>query len=182
MVPDSEAQGPEVHVPVEEGVEECEVQTEAQRPNALRDPGTPTAQEVAEHCVTHMPYRSWCPSCVAGKARDRGHYRQPDSSAKQVPEIVFDYCFLGTEGEEGTQPVQVARDRRSHMLFAHLVPSKGLTHEHGARAMASDIDGLGHKEVILKSDGEPALKSIQEEVRLRQDHFTIVKLLNRCEF
>ena len=32
-----------------------------------RDPGQPTKQERDEHCVTHLPYRSWCPFCVKGK-------------------------------------------------------------------------------------------------------------------
>ena len=29
----------------------------------------PSRQEVEEHMKTHIPYRSWCPHCVRGKAR-----------------------------------------------------------------------------------------------------------------
>ena len=29
-------------------------------------PVRPSAADVAEHRVTHMPYRNWCPHCVAG--------------------------------------------------------------------------------------------------------------------
>ena len=93
----------------------------------LKDPGRPTAAEVAEHNTVHMPYRSWCPSCVAGKARDRCHKRRGDSE-NMTPEVVFDYCFMGTEGEE-TIAIQVALDRRSRVNFANVVPRKGMTHE-----------------------------------------------------
>lgn len=48
-----------------------------------------------------------------------------------MPEMVFDYAFLGSEGERLAIPVLVARDRRTHMIFAHIVPSNGLAHEHG---------------------------------------------------
>lgn len=72
----------------------------------------------------------------------------------------FDYCFLGSEGEERTVPVLVAIDRNTLMLFGHVVPRKGLAHEHGARELARDLTNLEYHEVILKCDGEPALKRV----------------------
>ena len=51
-------------------------------------------QEREAHNVTHMPFRSWCPHCVNGKAKDRPHKKQ-DQSEKMVPDIVFDNGFLG---------------------------------------------------------------------------------------
>ena len=152
---------------------EAETTEEARTPATLRDPGAPTEAEVEAHNVTHMPYRSWCPSCVAGKARDRMHKKQEDSE-KGVPEISFDYAFLAAEGEE-TIAIQVARDRRTRMIFAHVVPKKGFTHEHGAQEMIKDIKKLGYSEVILKCDGEPALKSVQEEVKRRREDPTILE-------
>ena len=35
----------------------------------LRGPKEPTAEEIAEHNVKHVPYRSWCPHCVAAAGR-----------------------------------------------------------------------------------------------------------------
>lgn len=132
---------------------------EAMAARMLRDPGAPTQKEVDEHCVTHMPFRAWRPSCVAGKARDK-HHRQREQDDKGIPEVVFDYCFMGTEGEEETVAIQVERDRRSKAIFAHGVPRKGMTHEYGAEVLINDLDKLGYREIILKSDGEPALRSI----------------------
>ena len=147
---------------------------EARAPNVLRDPGAPTEKEIAEHSVTHLPYRAWCPACVKGKARDRQHQHQDQQADKGIAEVVFDYCFMGEENEE-TVAIQVARDRRTKMTFAHVVPKKGMTHEHGAVAMLADLKKLGYHEVILKCDGEPALRSVQEEVKLRREQPTILE-------
>ena len=88
----------------EEAVEELrdielEVEEEAREPRVLRDPGAPTEAETERHNVTHLPFRSWCPACVEGKARDKLHKKQEEQEAKGVPEILFDYGFLGAEGE-----------------------------------------------------------------------------------
>ena len=76
----------------------------------------------------------------------------------EVPCVVFDYGFFGGEGDEETLAVQIAKDVGNKMLFAHVVPKKGVM-------LMKDIDRLGHKKLCLKSDGEPALVAIQEEVR-----------------
>ena len=96
---------------------------------------------------------------------------------KQVPEIVFDYGFFGGKEDEETLAVQIARDRKTQMLFANVVPRKGMIHEHGAKAMVDDISKLGYKEIILKCDGEPALKNVQSEVQRRRDAQTILEKL-----
>ena len=71
---------------------------EARAPEVLRDPGAPTQKEIEEHSVTHLPFRSWCPYCVTGKAHGRPHKSVKEQHDKQVPEIVFDYGFLGGQG------------------------------------------------------------------------------------
>jgi hypothetical protein len=152
---------------------ECE-EEEARRPKVLRDPCAPKKEEIEEHCINHMPYRSWCPSCVAGKARDRPHRKQGVREG-EIPEVVFDYCFLGAEGEEETLAIQVAMDKKTRMHFAHVVPRKGLTHEHGSDEMIKHLEKLGHKEVLLKCDGEPALRSVQEDVKRKREEKTLIE-------
>ena len=156
---------------------ECEEKEsdEARAPEVLRDPGAPTPKEVEEHNVTHLPFRAWCPHCVAGKAQDRPHMKSENKDERHIPEIVFDYGFLGGKDDDETLAIQVARDRRTQMLFAHVVPRKGMVSEHGAVAMVKDIEKLGYKEVILKCDGEPAMKSVQEEVKRRRSDTTILE-------
>ena len=138
-------------------------------------PRLPTEKEFETHNATHVPHRAWCPSCVAGRARDRAHFAAVPHDVKDIPQMFFDYCFLKTEGEEETIAIQVARDRRSCMLFAHMVPRKGLVHLHAATEMVKDIEKLGYDEIILKSDNEPVLLSVQAEVKKLREYITILE-------
>jgi hypothetical protein len=88
---------------------------------------------------------------------------------------VFDYCFLGGKEDEDTLAVQVARFVTSKAIFAHPVSKKGMGHEHGAKEMIKDIAKVGHTEIILKCDGEPALKQVQEEVKARREQETTLE-------
>ena len=59
---------------LEEGLEESE---EALIPLAPKIPEVPTEREREGHELTHYPFRSWCYSCVRGKAKERGHRSVP---------------------------------------------------------------------------------------------------------
>ena len=61
----------------------------------LRDPGEPTQEEVDQHNLTHAAFRSWCPHCVRGRAKNAPH-RKVHREADAAPVISFDYCFLGS--------------------------------------------------------------------------------------
>ena len=59
----------------ENGATEEMIEEEApEKPRKVAtNPRTPTDAEVAKHSETHIPFRSWCSICVAGKARQSGH-------------------------------------------------------------------------------------------------------------
>ena len=72
---------------------ESEEEHERQRP--LCDPGQPTPAEIAEHDLSHIPFRPWCADCVHGKAKDKQSRRLCGSySESHVPRVRLDYCFL----------------------------------------------------------------------------------------
>ena len=45
------------------------------QPKPMVSPKSPTPQERALHEMTHLPYASWCPYCVAGKRPNAPHQR-----------------------------------------------------------------------------------------------------------
>ena len=52
-----------------------EEEEEAKVAKVASEPNQPTKDEISKHCATHLPYRSWCPHCVAGKKPDAQHHQ-----------------------------------------------------------------------------------------------------------
>ena len=74
--------------------EEEEEETEQALPaKHARSPLTPSAEEVAAHRVTHLPFRNWCPECVAGRRPNTPH-RAGIEREHAVPTVLFDYAFI----------------------------------------------------------------------------------------
>ena len=78
----------------------------------------PTQEEIRLHRITHLPYREWCPECVAGAANDHAHPRRKmgDDDRLEVPEIHWDYCFPRDKAQgEQSVVVLVGRDRETKL-------------------------------------------------------------------
>ena len=54
----------------------------------LPDPGQPTARQLEEHRIDNIPYRSWCPECVAARATGEQHRTSP--GARTIARFAFD--------------------------------------------------------------------------------------------
>ena len=97
----------------EVGEDLVDVDEEDTTKRVLRHPGDPTAEEYEVHRVDHLPYRSWCPHCVNGKATGRPH-RPRTADRDSVPQLGFDYLH-GSEslalasGEEEIIKILVAK-------------------------------------------------------------------------
>ena len=126
----------------------------------------PIQEEIEQHMLTHLPFRSWCPYCVMGRGVSRGHYRKSKEECSGKPVVIMDYGFMTEEdkAEEESMPMLVIHDRDTKMKFAHIVPNKGV-HPYAVARVAKDLELLGHTEIILKSDGEPAMISLKQAVK-----------------
>ena len=52
----------------------------------------PSKREMEEHMLTHIPYRSWCPHCVRGKARAK--YHKGAKNEDHIPVVSADYMYM----------------------------------------------------------------------------------------
>ena len=83
--------------PIYEEIEEDEDKVmnepcmEARVPRTAFDPLLPSAEEVAEHNVTHVPYRRWCKICNEARGREDPHSRDQEGIKDGLPEIGADY-------------------------------------------------------------------------------------------
>ena len=152
----------------EAGVE-VEEEEQALQARPLRDPRTPTAAERAAHEATHLPFRSWCEVCVAGR-RDNPAHRGVKIGEDElaVPELGMDYCFVRREDEEEVVTVIVIKDRGSRAIRATRVLQKGAESESEVVRVVECIRSFGHRgKVVLKSDGEPAILALKEAIARR---------------
>ena len=79
----------------EAGADEPEEDFECQEcvaPRILPDPGQPTQRQLEDHRVDHLPFRSWCPECVAGRAAGEQHIARKEE--KQISTFSMDYLYL----------------------------------------------------------------------------------------
>ena len=134
-------------------------------PMKAMDPRLPSPEEEAEHMLTHLPHRSWCVHCVRGKGKTTDH-RKSRGDERGVREVHLDYCFLGGAEDDKTNTVLIAKDRDSKMVMASVVPVKGSSHQFLARRVRAFLNELGYEnlDVTIKTDQEPAIKDLVNEV------------------
>ena len=142
---------------------------DVRRPKPASRPYTPTREEVYEHEVTHLPFRTWCKHCVFGKGVSSPHVK-PDNKEKIGITISFDYCFMvDEEKSEDTPAVLVMWDDNHECLWALPVESKGPI-EYVVKWVNDKLDAIGYRgtPLTLKSDQEPAIKALKAAVAARR--------------
>ena len=127
--------------------------------------GKPSRAEVEAHMATHVPFRSWCSHCVKGKSKAVGH-RAKVHQEEEIPVVSLDYMFMesGTAETELGMPILVVKDRKSGFRAAFVVPRKGKC-SHATKRMNKVLDVLGYRRLVLKSDQEPAILQLKEQVK-----------------
>ena len=135
---------------------------EAQDARVKSSPARPSADEVARHDVTHVPYRSWCPICVAASAREDRHPRQTKIDTEEgLPVIHADYDLL-----EDDLTLLIVKDKQSGAALAYDCETKGPGDTWIVKQLTKDLAVWGRTDICLMSDGEPAMTAFQQAVAL----------------
>ena len=143
-------------------------------PRAVPSPWEPSADIVARHNLTHLPYQNWCPHCVAARKNNMAHQNLAGKSASRaLPLLVLDYCYLRENSTEDQLCVLVGRLYPSRALFATPCDHKGQHDKHTGGRLCQFLRSSGASSIVYKSDQENAAVSvIQEAVRVSKlpDH------------
>ena len=107
-----------------------------QKPIAVPSPGSHTKEEYQRHCLTHYPYRNWCPHCVKGQKHNAAHRSKP-TRTREIPLLAVDYCFVRDE-EDGEALT---------LLVGKMEPYKAFV------ALPVDMKGTGDTSVITRLAG-----------------------------
>eukprot|EP00974_Lingulodinium_polyedra_P067665 6552644-Lingulodinium_polyedra.AAC.1 len=70
----------------------------------------------------------------------------------------------GSEDDDMESPILVIKARKTKAVMAHLLPRKGADPYAVARVV-QDIRNTGYKRIILKSDQEPSIMALKQEVK-----------------
>ena len=142
---------------------------EARRARGRPQPTQPTKQEMEEHALTHMPYRSWCPICVKAKGKQDAYKQQ---QSKQ-PVIQIDFAYLKTSEDEQSLAVLTAVDVQSQLCMALAVPNKAMQHDYMIKSLSSFILECGRTSGIIQCDNEPTLKTVATGAAAKIGNITV---------
>ena len=131
----------------------------AQRPKGLYVPKQPTADEIREHELTHLPFRSWCEICVRSKSKQN----QSRAISVRQPVIQVDYAFMGDSQSDTQVTLLTATDVLSGMGLACVVPSKGRI-VYAQAELRKFVLEIGRTFGIVQCDPEASLKALVEAV------------------
>ena len=146
-----------------------EYETEAaEDPRRRKLHSLPTVEEQRRHSATHLPYRPWCPYCVAARKPGQAHQVQaPRDLTAVTPEIHVDYAFFKDSGaaDAVSLPVVVVKDRDTRAVAAHACPYKGGNAQWVVQQVCRDLNKWGlWGSVILKCDQELALVDLVNNI------------------
>ena len=68
--------------------------------------------------------------------------------------------------------IAVMKEKRMGARFAHVARQKGGEDEHVSTRLAEDIDGMGYRKVILKTDQENPIKALAARVKIKRESET----------
>ena len=81
---------------------QLDISGEAKTARTLRTPGPPTDAVRMAHNATHVPFRDWCPFCVASRGRSAPHRRVVvNKTADTLPKLQTDYIDISSTGTSG---------------------------------------------------------------------------------
>ena len=143
----------------QEGGEDGEEGGVVKHPRTRQKVRIPTREEWKEQLLTHVPFRSWCPWCVAARARSTPHFRSTSEEHPGIPVVYLDYFHMKSPGEGETYPAIVLREGETLILFALMLPHRRREIEWPARRMAEAIRSMGLEKVVVRADRENAMLS-----------------------
>ncbi|CAK0841766.1 unnamed protein product [Prorocentrum cordatum] len=151
---------------------------EARPHRSVKVPIGPSDHEKEEHYLTHIPFRSWCSYCTRAAAPDDPHHRtRMPVTMPLKPIVMMDYTFV-TDPPFDMMTILTVYDQELGMVLALVVDEKGPI-EYAIRSVTEYLGYWGRKAIILRVDGEPAIKALAEAIRIGRADPTVLEMKPR---
>ena len=142
-------------------------------PRMLNAPIAPSEEAIAEHYTTHLPYRNWCPVCVKSKGKEDKHKTGANKLDRDdtggLPIFSLDYNDIEVDAVKTI----VGKDEVTGATIHHKVTCKGPGDEWVVKMILKDLEELGRRDIILKTDGEPAMLALQARIQAMRSGRTV---------
>lgn len=97
----------------------------------------------------------------------------PEERNGEPPLIAMDMCYMGQKNATKLMPIMVVREDSLGEVFAHWFQSKevrsGEVHAgqiaYLVKSILSDIESVGYKRMVMKSDHESVLKALRVKAK-----------------
>ena len=142
-------------------------------PQLLPKNEKPSQEEVEKHNLTHLPYKAWCPICVANKGKESPHkslFKKNDDPGSSMPTICLDFCFTTTSlSKEQASIVLIAVDSWSGTVAAVPTSQKGRgLIDYMSDAVVSMASQLQYSNIILKGDNENTMQTLKAAIQKKR--------------
>ena len=118
-----------------------------------------------KHQVTHYPFQDWCPICVKNAAKNKPHKKVTNIRECEVFSLDYMYMTSKPTTEELAHPILVIKARVSGGVWALPVTRKGPYLNNIVQRVNNIITSVGCPKIVIKADQEPAMISLQKEIR-----------------
>ena len=131
---------------------------EAKNARTLRTLEPPTDAARMAHNATHVPFRDWCPICVASRGRSSPHRRVVvNKTADTLPKFQTDYVFIRTAAESKTQPCITFVETRSGVVISFMCARRSGC-EDPTKEILRHFEAYGFlKSIIIRCDREMSI-------------------------
>ena len=155
---------------------QLDISGEAKTARSLRTLEPPTDAARMAHNATHVPFRDWCPICVASRGRSSPHRRfVVNKTTDTLPKFQTDYMFIRTVAESKTQPCITFVETRSGAVISFMCARKG-GYEDLTKEILRHFEAYGFlNPVIIQCDTEMSIIDVCRKVARERNARTVLR-------
>ena len=153
-----------------------DISGEAKTARSLRTPEPPTDAVRMAHNATHVPFRDWCPICVASRGRSAPHRRVVvNKTADTLPKFQTDCMFIRTVAESKTRPCITFVEALSGVVISFMCARKG-GYEDLTKEILRHFEAYGFlNPVIIQCDKEMSIIDVCGKVARERNARTVLR-------
>ena len=155
---------------------QLDINGETKTARTLRTPEPPRDAAMMAYNATHVPFRDWCPFCVASRGRSSPHRRVVvNKTVDTLPTFQTDYMFIRTVAESKTPPCVTFVETRSGVVISFMCARKGC-YEDLTKDILRHFEAYGFlNPVIIQCDKEMSIIDVCRKVARERSARTVLR-------